>query len=68
MTTAIVTRTYRLRAETLKSLNECSARTGIAPSELVDALLAHALAAERQGELTIARRPATWKLERVSAK
>ena len=63
--TATVTRTYRLRAGTLAMLDEAAARLGIPQSNLVDALLEHALDAEAAGQLCIARRPVKWELERV---
>jgi hypothetical protein len=63
--TATVTRTYRLRADTLTMLDEAAARLGIQQSTLVDALLDFSLNAEAAGKLCIARRPVKWELERV---
>ena len=65
MTAAVVTRTYRLRPGTVAMLNEAVERLGIPPSNLLDALLEHALAAEAAGELVVMRRPARWELEKV---
>ena len=63
--TATITRTYRLRPSTVDALDAAVARLGLQQSILIDALLAHALAAEAAGKLVSARRPVKWELESI---
>ena len=59
-----ITRTYSLRIETAQRVKDLATTRGVFDSSLVDYLLAYALDAVDAGDLTFARRPVAWVIDR----
>lgn len=59
-----INRTYALRVETAQRVKDLAKTRGVYDSSLVDYLLAYALDAVETGELTFARRPVAWVIDR----